>query len=193
MRVSRRCLFCIVVTLTIVAGCTDPKKPSDSTFRAAIDDAFKGPANPACIFGLEGARNELRLKRWIRYPVTSGACDTLKTVGVVTGGGGLGASCMLVDQKLVQIAESDGTRYLCFASAAVDKIVRWTEPADLLGERLVEVTYTYRLSNIGDWAKNNNVIEKIPEIKELLQGDAKSEKKIVMKLFNDGWRVQAPF
>lgn len=38
--------------------------------------------------------------------------------------------------------------HLCLGDGKVDEIVRWTEPADMFGQKLTQVTYRYSATNL---------------------------------------------
>jgi hypothetical protein len=42
---------------------------------------------------------------------------------------------------------------ICYAEPRVGKIVKWTEPSDLLGKKAVSVEYTITPINVVEWAK----------------------------------------
>jgi hypothetical protein len=84
------------------------------------------------------------------------------------------------------------TKVIAYADKQVVDIVRYSEPAtSAAGQTVSEVTYTYKLVNIAEWARNpavqkyfftnrnNQLDENAPPI----------EAKAFLVLMSDGWRV----
>jgi hypothetical protein len=69
---------------------------------------------------------------------------------------------------------------ICYGNVAVNNIVRWTAPADLMGHRVVNVEYTLKAADIADWAK--------PMLQHLEQSNSR---KALLVLTNEGWSVDA--
>lgn len=65
---------------------------------------------------------------------------------------------------------------VCYGNVVVDKIVRWSAPADLMGHRVSEVEYTVTQKNVPPWA--------LPMLVYL-----KPEHKALLVLTSDGWTV----
>lgn len=93
-------------------------------------------------------------------------------------------------QHLVpNLANPAGDSYFCFAHAKVDKVVRWSEPADMLGNTLSEVTYTFKFDVVPAWAQGADVQKTIPAVKFAIDAQSREHKQTA-RLFNDGWRVE---
>lgn len=68
---------------------------------------------------------------------------------------------------------------VCFGRGKVDEVVRWTEPADALGQTMTQVTYTYSGSNFPDDTP-----------KEMVEQASKpKEAKVMLVKMSDGWQV----
>lgn len=78
---------------------------------------------------------------------------------------------------------------LCYADKKLADLVRWTEPTATMGRTITEVTYTYKLVNIANWARNVDVERAFYTERELAAADTPKEAKITLVLMNDGWRV----
>ena len=78
----------------------------------------------------------------------------------------------------------------CYATATIVEVVRYTEPTNTPFGRMTTVTFSYRLTQIADWAKD-------PEIKaafflqnEIDSADQVKESSMPLVLTNEGWRNQ---
>ena len=76
---------------------------------------------------------------------------------------------------------------LCYAMLGVDAVQNWTEPGDLLGQRLTEVSYQPKLVDVAAWARNPKVEAAFPQIAESLATIGKTPRKIDLHLTNLGW------
>ena len=75
----------------------------------------------------------------------------------------------------------------CYGDPQLVSIIRWTEPAESFGKIVSEVTYTYRLSGVPEWARS-------PEFQGLTQlqlvltdFDSPKERKATLTRTSDGW------
>jgi hypothetical protein len=80
----------------------------------------------------------------------------------------------------------------CFGKATVKNIAQFTEPSDMLGVRVSQVSYTYQVSDLPGWTKLPEIEKAIPEFK----ADAESQDTPVARnemviLTNNGWVHQA--
>jgi hypothetical protein len=80
----------------------------------------------------------------------------------------------------------------CYGTAVADSIVRFTEPAEGLGQVTTEVTYTYRLAHVAPWAEDAGLRRAYPYLEEeLATSSAPREATLVLVQASDGWRVVA--
>ena len=80
----------------------------------------------------------------------------------------------------------------CYGTAEVDSIVRFTEPAEGLGQVTTEVTYRYRLSHVAPWAEDAELRRAYPYLEEELASRRTSrEATLTLVQASDGWRVVA--
>ena len=78
---------------------------------------------------------------------------------------------------------------LCYAREKVDSIVKWTEPANLGPVTLTEVTYTYKLADVADWAKRPDVQKAFSGIQPELSGQSTAQRRADLQLTNKGWEI----
>lgn len=75
---------------------------------------------------------------------------------------------------------------LCYGKPHVDEITNFTQPADMMGMTLSQVSYTYHLEDLPDWATNPKVKAAFPDV---ARNTAQSlEAKATVVLTNDGWK-----
>lgn len=80
-----------------------------------------------------------------------------------------------------------GTRSgLCYGKPQVDEVTNFTQPGDMMGMTLSQVSYKYHLADLPDWANNPKVKAAFPD---LARNTADSlEAKTAVVLTNDGWK-----
>jgi hypothetical protein len=189
-----------------ISGCNDPKKASEANFKTAAQQ-FLDSAYPTCYFeakfpyktdgfsinntpdilhvlAQKGLLTEKELSRK-HYDATwaMGAHDVVANSYDLTDEG---KKYYKVDASKNLIGKP--VSGFCFGKATVSAVVNFTEPSDMMGQKISRVTYSYKVTDIPDWAKS-------PEITALsskLANDVNSEKdpqKItnVFLLTNNGW------
>jgi hypothetical protein len=57
-----------------------------------------------------------------------------------------------------------GTGTLCYGVPEVIDIVRYSEPANALGQTMTEVTYKYTLKSVAPWVNNPILMQQFPEL-----------------------------
>lgn len=81
------------------------------------------------------------------------------------------------------------TSDFCYGQEKVDSIVKWTEPMTMGPYTMTQVTYTYKLENLADWAKRSDIQGAFPNIKTNVDGASKTEASAELQLTNKGWEV----
>ena len=80
----------------------------------------------------------------------------------------------------------------CYGERTVTEIERFTEPSDMGGVHVSNVTYKYKVINIADWAKLAPVQKTFPYMKTQIDSDsAPNEEQQPLFLMNDGWSAEA--
>lgn len=75
---------------------------------------------------------------------------------------------------------------LCYGKPHVDEVTNFTQPSDMMGMTLSQVSYKYHLTDLPDWAKNPKVKAAFPD---LARNTAESlDGKAAVVLTNDGWK-----
>jgi hypothetical protein len=80
-----------------------------------------------------------------------------------------------------------GTRAgFCYGKPQVDEVTQFTQPGDMMGMTVSQVSYRYHLADLPDWAKNAKVKAAFPEV---ARNTAESlDTKAALVLTNDGWK-----
>jgi hypothetical protein len=78
---------------------------------------------------------------------------------------------------------------LCWGKKAPDKIVKWDGPMALGSYQEVKVTYTYKLDQLADWAKNPAIQTAFKDVKSSIDNAGKREDSRVLKLTSQGWEA----
>lgn len=79
---------------------------------------------------------------------------------------------------------------LCWGKKALDKIVKWEGPMKFGDYQEANITYTYKITNLADWARKAEVQAAFPFVKSILDGAGSKEAKHVVKLTSQGWEAQ---
>ena len=193
----KRVIF-LAIFMTIVSGCSDPGKASESNFADAIQ-VYIEAKYPKCIFK-------------INFPAESIAVDisgTNKKLNAMSQAGLLTEKKMhsqehksqtgfiyhLTDKGIgaynLQVSKSSDGKALggfCFGVAEVDDIKKYSKPSDKKGALMSQVIYTYKVSNIPDWAFEPAVMEAFPEIRAMVKTEERPAKGVATLVLSDqGW------
>lgn len=80
----------------------------------------------------------------------------------------------------------------CYGTPVVDSIVRFTEPAESLGEVQTQVTYTYAVRDAAAWARDPGLQRLYPQLeRELAPSGPSTEASAILVEASDGWQVVA--
>jgi len=78
---------------------------------------------------------------------------------------------------------------MCWGRKLLDKIVRWADPSKVDDHEESAVIYTYKLSNVADWAKKPQVKEAFPVLGRTVDGEHTQKEKLYVKLTPQGWEA----
>ena len=79
---------------------------------------------------------------------------------------------------------------LCYGQQALDKIVNWQGPTAAGDSKEATVFYTYRIENLADWAKNQNIQRVFPGVVSTIAGAGKTQMNQALTLTNQGWQAK---
>lgn len=78
---------------------------------------------------------------------------------------------------------------LCWGRKSLSKVVRWADPAKAGDHEESSVIYTYKLSNVVDWARKPQIKEAFPEVGRNVDGERSQKEKLYVKLTPQGWEA----
>lgn len=193
-------LVCVLLLLDLAACGGDPRKPSKSTLEPAINTHLA--ANPKCV-------GEPAWMLPVTLPNADGSTPGYQAIidrlhvavrlGLV--------SSTPADQGTSYVLTEAGRRVyrtfpagswdprlpvgaFCYGIATAAEIVRWTEPAEALGQVVTEVTYLSRLGRVEQWAEDAELRRHFPYLeKELATRTTPAEGRMTLVLSSDGWRA----
>jgi hypothetical protein len=196
-----------IAVMSIVAGCADPKAATETNFRVALQH-YLNTAYPRCYY-----TENFPVTRNMHVGDRHAILDSLTKVGLLSakevsrkelaGEYFTGGKTRTLVQMTYDLTDEGRKFYtpnaeknpfggskggFCFGKATVKAVTQFTEPADLLGQKVSRVQYTYVVSDLPPWAK-------IPEVQSsltALKGDAESDTTPVkavaaLILTNKGW------
>jgi hypothetical protein len=78
---------------------------------------------------------------------------------------------------------------ICWGRKSLSKVIRWADPAKVGDHEESAVIYTYKLSNVADWARKPKVKEAFPELGQNIDGERSQKEKLYVKLTPNGWEA----
>jgi hypothetical protein len=78
---------------------------------------------------------------------------------------------------------------MCWGRKSLDKVVRWADPSKVGDHEESAVIYTYKLSNVADWARKPQVKEAFPVLGRTVDGEHTQKEKLYVKLTPQGWEA----
>jgi hypothetical protein len=78
---------------------------------------------------------------------------------------------------------------ICWGRKSLSKVIRWADPAKVGDHEETAVIYTYKLSNVADWARKPQVKEAFPELGRNIDGERSQKEKLYVKLTPNGWEA----
>lgn len=83
-----------------------------------------------------------------------------------------------------------GWTQLYWGQLAMDKVVKWEGSMKLGDYQEVGITYTYKMADVADWARSPEIQAAFADVKQVLEGASKTERKHVLKLTSVGWEAK---
>ncbi len=78
----------------------------------------------------------------------------------------------------------------CYGAARLKEVVSFTMPADLNGKRVSEVSYTYVIEDIAEWARAKKVLDAFPGVRRDVETEGSPNAgRAILVLTSDGWKV----
>ena len=185
--------------LATLAGCSNSEDTSEASFQKAAQ-AYLDTQYPHCfvISSFPTRTQDFDLHG------TNKALHALAQVGVVSE---KEISRTEVPARLWQAARTDiyyaydltdeGRKYykadsgLCFGKAQVTAIEQFSEPSEVTGQKMSNVTYAYKITGLPAWAANEHVKASVAELgKAVASNETPLKETRAMVLTSQGWRLQ---
>jgi hypothetical protein len=192
-----------VVALT---ACDGARKPSDTNFRKAIDQ-YLAKHGKACTwigrpFPVDVSESEQKLQSGTGSQMAAleaaGVVRSSDTVASAPGIFGPGATRRVkryepTDAGKTYLQHASGifsqSAGFCYGEKTVDSIVKWTEPVTMGASSQTEVTYTYKIADLAQWAQRPDVQQAFGDVRTTVNGISKSSEVAGLQLTNQGWEV----
>ncbi|WP_313202797.1 hypothetical protein [Pseudomonas sp.] len=192
--------------LATLAGCSDTHNANEASFRKAAQ-AYLDTQYPHCFVVTDFPTKTQDFD----VTGTNKALHALAAVGIVSE---KEIARVEVPERLWQPARTDiyyaydltdeGRKYykagarkmlngqsrggLCFGKAEVTAIEQFSEPGQMRGHTVSDVTYAYKVTGLPDWAANDQVRANIRDLgNALATHETPAREKRVMVLTNNGW------
>lgn len=209
----RRSFVASLAALFFLAGCNNPKKPSNRNFTEAIDQYLARRDDACSSLGQTLPIDVTVSEQKDQYGIGP-QLATLEEAGLVHSTNTTAVVHRMLDalqgsrppQPVRRYELTDqGKKYyrnipatfgqngiFCYGQETVDSIIKWTEPATMDGATLSEVTYTYKIADLAPWARRPDVQQAFPDLRQTLNGASKANESAGLQLTNKGWEVPQP-
>ncbi len=196
----------IIATLAFVAiisGCADPKAASEENFRAAIQQ-YLDTKYPKCYvhtnfpatidFDIGGVKEKLHAL------AEAGLLSESEGTAERKGFGNSKSTITVPSFDLTDegkkfynpdVSKTMGGKTIggfCIGKATVKDVGPFTEPSDMLGQRISRVNYTYEVSDFPSWANSSDVLGAFKELKRDIDSTSNPIKRLdALILTSEGW------
>lgn len=195
----------------LLQGCSNPQAPSASNFEAAFEEHLKTaePSETQLCYAIGHYKEE---REAITFTSSSGPDDELVAYHNVLVDAGLFEPATQEEanryykatsytypitkkgKDILQTEEVQGFlgagvkgHYLCVGKVKLDKVVKWTEPAQQMGMNMAVVTYRLRYTGLPEWTSEQVVVANFKHLAERAAGPHEVEAQVV--LTNVGWEI----
>jgi hypothetical protein len=201
-----RKILSLAILATALVGCSDPKEASEENFERSAQ-AYLDTQYPKCLvvanFPVESQQ--------VDFSGTDKTMHALAKVGVIKE---TELSRKEVPQTFFQPAHTDirysfdltdeGRKFykqdakklmngttaggLCVGKAQVVSVDQFSEPGDMMGQKISRVTYSYKITDLPQWAQNEGVQSSIRDLAPIVASEKTPIKETrAMILTNNGW------
>lgn len=205
----RRFTLLSLAALLILGGCNNGKKPTVANFTKAINQ-YLAKHGQQCTFFAQTFPIDVPASELKDQYGTAQQMAALERAGLVRGSdttavirGMMGALGPSAPRPVRRYALTDeGRKYFqvkpgilgqssafCYGHEAVDSIVNWTKPESTGSALQSEATYTYKMPDLAQWAKQTDVQQAFGDIRTTVDGISKAHESASLELTDNGWRV----
>ena len=197
-------LLCI--GMLTLSGCKDPKKPSESNFKEAAQQ-YLDTVYPVCYikanFPYKTDGISFNNMPELLHAMAEKGLLTEKELSRkhIDASWGIKAHDLVVNsydltEEGKKYYKADAAKNIrgeniggfCFGKATVTEVSNFTEPSDAMGQKISRVSFSYKVSEIPEWAKTPEILTADRQIKKDVDS-AKDGMKVtnVFVLTNNGW------
>jgi hypothetical protein len=198
MNISCKHAFVGLLSLSLLAGCGDPKAANAGNFTKALQRYYD--AHPICVslpvnLPLDvSADTDSMTRRQLDALVARGLLSTTKARSPdlpadESGRPGAAYSLTSAGEKTIRKGADTfmGGTDICFAHRGITKVESFSEPVAQMGMKVSRVTYDYELTEVEPWASDDGIQSAFPRIKATLATPIGSSTEEVV-LTQDGWQ-----
>lgn len=199
-------LVFIAIAVGLLAGCSDPKKASDENFQKAAQ-AYLDTQYPKCFlvaafpvktldFDVSGQNRVLHALAGVGIVKETELSrkDIPKTM-FSPARTDINYSYDLTDEghkyykdDARQLSSGNKLGGICVGKAKVVKIDQFSEPGEMMGQKISRVTYSYQINDLPTWAHDQNVLTASNELNAAVASEKAPIKETrAMILTNNGW------
>ena len=212
MKVAKA-VFCISILVNLITGCDNSKTANDDNFKKAIAAVLPEQQLNCFSSGKIGSSSAFSESVPIDFPLDLAKGEEPSEIKALVKAGVLATSEVIVPRYLIfSSGKVPGTRYsltkssenffkknlfslgskgkngFCFGETEIDKVINFTEPADVNGTTVSQVKYTYKIKNLPSWMEDSEIQSLLPEVQKMVQTkNSPAENTIVLALTNKGW------
>jgi hypothetical protein len=206
----RRLSFISIAALIFLSACNSARKPSYENFTKAINEHLAKHGEVCTSIGRQFPIDIPASAQQVQYGFgpqltalqQAGLVSETDTRAVVQGMlDPLRGATPPQPVRRYQLA-AEGAKYFqqvagtfgktggfCYGQKSVDSVIKWSEPVTAGGNSQTEVTYTYRIVNLAQWAKRSDIQQTFPDVRMTVDGASKMPQAAGLQLTNNGWEV----
>ncbi|MCF7554045.1 hypothetical protein [Pseudomonas petrae] len=196
----------LAIAVAFIAGCSDPKKASEENFEKAAQ-AYLDTQYPKCFvliafpvqtedFDMSGRskllhalagvgivkETELSRKEIPKSLFSEARIDISYSYDLTEEGRKYYRDGV---QKLMNGNTVGG---LCVGKAKIVKIDQFSEPGEMMGQKISRVTYSYQVTDLPNWAHDQNLLASARDLSTAVAGEKLPIRETrAMILTNNGW------
>jgi hypothetical protein len=179
----------------LVVGCSDPKGVNKTNFQRVINEKLK--TEKLCVDPLRRVMPAGNVENGFPVAVTSGVPDLelFAHAGLLATAPSTAVPMISYDKKPVpattysltekgQQSYSGAPKYnFCYGTPEATSVTEYTEPADMFGTHITQVTFVLGIPAYADWASDPAIQKRFGTAKPGAKGTA------TLQLTSEGWRV----
>lgn len=204
----RRSHFALFTGILLLTACNHPNKPDDADVRKAINLYLQTHGKVCTWIGQPFPVDVSESRQISKFGIASKmavleaaglvqAANTMVAVSEPFGGNAQRRvkryQVTATGQRYLQITQAalGQSAGFCYGTKEVDSIEKWTEPGTMRPALQTEVTYTYKISHLAQWARRADVQNQFDDIRTTITGASKANQMAALELTNQGWEIPA--